>query len=230
MIRNIQVLLVFTILSLAVPQQAEASIFSKALSKARNVMQSAFQMTFLNKLPVIFYKDSFDTMFEYANKSIENLNIQNDKKLHITKSAELALHLKSLFGSKYLAYGLTVLVGLIKEGIDSSFLNPNGSRSKEDLYADIVGAKAVFGKEKFDESLNKHIDSFVLEPQQKPQEESAQITAEPVQTTSESSYANESDTAQKAAAKQKLIQQYYEAARSGDSEAAKRIAEQLKQF
>ncbi|MDD2624105.1 MAG: hypothetical protein PHQ02_04725, partial [Candidatus Riflebacteria bacterium] len=87
MIRNIQVLLVFTILSLAVPQQAEASIFSKALSKARNVMQSAFQMTFLNKLPVIFYKDSFDTMFEYANKSIENLNIQNDKKLHITKSA-----------------------------------------------------------------------------------------------------------------------------------------------
>jgi len=59
---------------------------------------------------------------------------------------------------------------------------------------------------------------------------SAQITAEAVQTNSESSYANESDTAQKAVAKQILIQQYYEAARSGDSEAAKRIAEQLKQF
>ncbi len=87
MIRNIQILLISTLLSVAVPQQAEASIFSKALSKARNVMQSAFQMTFLNKLPVIFYKDSFDTMFEYTNKSIENLNIQNDKKLHITKSA-----------------------------------------------------------------------------------------------------------------------------------------------
>ncbi|MFA5629808.1 MAG: hypothetical protein WC958_06180, partial [Dehalococcoidales bacterium] len=122
--------------------------------------------------------------------------------------------------------------------IDSSFLNPNGSRSKEDLYADIVGAKAVFGKEKFDESLNKHIGSFALEPQQEPQEEPqqepqedpAQITAEPVQTTSESYYANESDTAQKAADKQKLIQQYYEAARAGDSETAKRIAEQLKQF
>jgi hypothetical protein len=227
MIRKIQILFIFTLLSLAVPQQAEASIFSKTLSKARNVMQSAFQMTFLNKLPVIFYKDSFDTMFEYTNKSIENLKLQNDKKLHITKSAELALHLKSLFGSKYLAYGLTVLIGLVKEGIDSSFLNPNGSRSKEDLYADIVGAKAVFGKEKFDESLNKHMEHFTLEPKKEPAQ-MPETTSEPaVETTDDIS---QLDDAQKAAAKQKLIQQYYEAARSGDSVAAQRIAEQLKQF
>ena len=196
------VLLVFTILSLAVPQQAEASIFSKALSKARNVMQSAFQMTFLNKLPVIFYKDSFDTMFEYANKSIENLNIQNDKKLHITKSAELALHLKSLFGSKY-RIRADGSVGLIKEGITALFL-ANGS-NKEDLYADIVGAK--LSRKKSSMKLNKHIDSFVLEPQQKPQEESAQITVEPVQTTS-GSLRERIRHSPKAAAKQELIQQY----------------------
>ena len=40
------------LLTLAVP--AEASVFSDALAKARSVMQSAFQLSFLHKLPVVF--------------------------------------------------------------------------------------------------------------------------------------------------------------------------------
>ena len=155
---------------------AEASVVSDALAKARAAMQSAFQLSFLPKLPVVFHKDTFDAMMAHTEQSIERINLQHDgrpitrsefqddKALHIRKSAELALHIQGLIGSAHLAYGITMVVGLLKEAVDGSFLNPGGSRSKEDLMADHVGARAVFGKEKFDASLDKHLGNFVKPP------------------------------------------------------------------
>ncbi len=152
-----------------------SNAFSSALSKARSTLQGAFNMNFLSSVPVIFWKKSFDKMFEYSQKSVDNMNLeyngelitrddfQDDKALHIKKSAELALHIKSLFGSSVVAYGLTLAVGGIKELIDSSFLNPNGGRCWEDFYADMVGASAVFGEKAFDKKLNKYMDSFLKE-------------------------------------------------------------------
>lgn len=151
----------------------EAGIAANALARARAVMQSAFQLSFLPSLPVIFHRDTFDAMMAHTQKSIDEISrpagdrtitradFQDDKALHIKKSAELALHLKSLIGSAHLAYGITMVVGLLKEAIDGSFLNPNGSRSREDLIADHVGARAAFGPGKFDASLDKHLGNFV---------------------------------------------------------------------
>jgi sugar-specific transcriptional regulator TrmB len=138
------------------------SVFKKALDKARNVLKESFNMNFLSSVPVIFWKKTFNKMFDYAQTTIDDMNLehngeiitrddfQDDKALHIKKSAELALHIKSLFGSSVFAYGVTLAVGGIKELIDSSFLNPNGGRCWEDFYADMVGASAVFGEEAFD--------------------------------------------------------------------------------
>jgi len=155
------------------PAQAEDGFFSRALAKARKAMQGAFQMAFLPKLPVVFHKATFNAMFDHTQKSFDSLQVSvagqnytgvdvaNDKSTHVKKSAELALHIKSLFGSSHLAYGVTMMVGFIKEAIDGSFLNPNGCREKADLYADHVGAMAVFGQEKFDRSLQKHAEKFL---------------------------------------------------------------------
>ncbi len=228
------------------PVQSEASVFSDALAKARKAMQSAFQLSFLHKLPVIFYKDSFDKMFAHANSSIEEMNLkygdrtitrsefQDDKATHIKKSAELALHIKSLIGSAHLAYGITMVVGLLKEVIDGSFLNPGGSRSKEDIYADHVGARAVFGQKKFDASLEKHLGNFV-----KPAAASSSTPAatnasantqvpEPAQVNPFSSdqplnIGGTSNTG----ARQKLLKSYYEAAEKGDAELMKSLSSQL---
>lgn len=232
---------------------AEASIFSKTLDKARNAMQSAFNMSFLSKLPVIFYKDSFDEMFTHANKTIDELDyeykgvqvtrddFQDDKALHIVKSAELALHLKSLLGSKHLAYILTVSVGIIKEVIDGSFLNPNGSRSVEDIRADIVGARAVYGKEAFDKSLDKYMYSFVKpgvlppeeelpEPERKPypcpEDDDSKYIEPPVTETI--TLSNQDGFVNIQQKREQLMQEYYKAAQKGDSEAVKRLSQELK--
>ena len=219
------------------------------LSKARSVLQDSFNMNFLSSVPVIFWKKTFDRMFDYTQSSIDNLNrehngelitrddFQDDKALHVKKSAELALHIKSLFGSSVFAYGVTLAVGGIKELIDSSFLNPNGGRCWEDFYADMVGASAVFGEKAFDKKLNKYMDSFLKENRKIDMVDenasgemvgsndviapapSAQVKEVP--ENAENSVENED-------LKQRLTKEYYEAANSGDSLKAQKIAEQLR--
>ncbi len=222
----------------ALPAPSEASLASDALAKARAAMQSAFQLSFLHKLPVIFYKKSFDTLFSHANKSIDEMNLkyggqtvtrqnfQDDKATHIKKSAELALHIKSLIGSAHLAYGITMVVGLLKEAIDGSFLNPKGSRSKDDLYADEVGARIVFGEDKFDASLNKHLGSFV-----KPGTASASAPVESTAPTAQPAQVNPFASDQQLkignSDREQLIKRYYEAAERGDSETMKSLGAQL---
>ena len=219
------------------------------LSKARKVLQDSFNMNCLSSVPVIFWKKTFDRMFDYSQSTIDNLNLehngelitrddfQDDKALHIKKSAELALHIKSLFGSSVFAYGVTLAVGGIKELIDSSFLNPNGGRCWEDFYADMVGASAVFGEKAFDKKLNKYMDSFLKENRKIDMVDenasgemvgsndviapapSAQVKEVP--ENAENSVENED-------LKQRLTKEYYEAANSGDSLKAQKIAEQLR--
>ncbi|MFC1745037.1 hypothetical protein ACFL35_13675 [Candidatus Riflebacteria bacterium] len=150
-----------------------AGAFEEPLQKARKIMQSAFQMNFLSSMPVIFHRDSFNRMFAHTEKSIDNMqmnmgrdkvtrkDLMDDKSLHIKKSAELALHIKSVIGSAHLAYGATMAIGLVKEAIDGSFLNPKGHREAADLYADHVGAQAVFGEDRFDKGLNKYLPHFL---------------------------------------------------------------------
>lgn len=231
---------------------AEASVFSNALVKARAVMQSAFQLSFLPKLPVVFYKESFNRMFEHTNHSIDEMNLkygertitranfQDDKATHIKKSAELALHIKSLVGSAHLAYGITMVVGLIKEAIDGSFLNPGGSRSKEDVVADHIGARAVFGEKKFNESLNKHLGALIKpEAAAVPQEpaESATFAGDQAVTdgtveeqvnpfSQQGSQLGGGSTA--ANARQQLIKRYYQAVEKGDAEAVKALSAELR--
>lgn len=240
----------------AMPMQSEASFASDALAKARAVMQSAFQLSFLNKLPVIFYKDSFNTMFAYTNRSIDEMNIkygnrtitanefESDKALHIKKSAELALHIKSLIGSAHLAYGITMAIGLIKEAIDSSFLNPNGSRSKKDLYADHVGARAVFGQKKFDASLNKHLGNFVKSEAPASQPASSQSSGTTAANAGSSELAQVNPftlnqplqvgaaavntVVNSAATRQQLLKRYYEATEKGDAAQMKSLSAELK--
>jgi len=228
---------------------AEASIFSDALAKARSAMQSAFQLSFLHKLPVVFYKQSFDKMFEHTNRSIDEMNLkygertitrdqfQNDKALHIKKSAELALRIKSLIGSAHLAYGITMAIGLIKEAIDGSFLNPGGSRSKEDVIANHVGARAVFGEKKFNESLNKHLGTLIKPegtPTQNSEPASAAVfggdkaaMAEPVVQQVNPFSSEGTNIGGSSAARQQLIKRYYEASENGDSAAMKAISAEL---
>lgn len=241
------ILLLSLVLMTCTPLQAQEkqSFFKRALGKARSVMQSAFQLSFLPKLPVVFHKDSFNTMFKHANDSIDNMNrkygnrtitrdqFQNDKALHIKKSAELALHIKSLIGSSHLAYGITMVVGLVKEAIDGSFLNPNGSRSKEDIHADHVGAMAVFGKEKFDKSLDKNMGSFVNPaPAQEPVEQGNQSEEEPIIEDQieieETTYSAPKQNINQQMQKQELMKKYYRAAEQGDSETMMQIGAQLK--
>lgn len=234
------------LMTLTIP--AEASIFSDALAKARSVMQSAFQLSFLHKLPVVFYKQSFDKMFEHTNRSIDEMNLkygdrtitrdqfQADKAAHIKKSAELALHIKSLIGSAHLAYGITMVVGLVKEAIDGSFLNPGGSRSKEDLIADHIGARAVFGEEKYNESLNKHLGKLI-----KPETVSTQnsepaavfsgdqaASPEPVEQQINPFSSEGTQVGGSSSIRQQLIKRYYEASEKGDSAAMKAISAELK--
>ena len=235
------------------------------LSRARSLLQDSFNMNFLSSVPVIFWRKTFDRMFDYSQKSIDNLNVeyngelitrddfQDDKALHVKKSAELALHIKSLFGSSVFAYGVTLAVGGIKELIDSSFLNPNGGRCWEDFYADMVGASAVFGEKAFDKKLNKYMDSFLktnrkvdmVEDTASKSEESVAIASSP-EITEESQdqrlteeYYNtviNNDTnvedaesiSNKAEEKQRLTQEYYDAVQRGDTEAAKEIIEKMK--
>ncbi|MBQ2591801.1 MAG: hypothetical protein II567_00790 [Candidatus Riflebacteria bacterium] len=224
------------------------------LSKARSVLQDSFNMNFLSSVPVIFWKKTFDRMFDYTQSSIDNLNMehngelitrddfQDDKALHVKKSAELALHIKSLFGSSVFAYGVTLAVGGIKELIDSSFLNPNGGRCWEDFYADMVGASAVFGEKAFDKKLNKYMDSFLKENRKVDMVDgntsngtsesvvpndviapapSAKVVEVPAGNIDDS----EAEINQK---KQRLTEEYYEAVNKGDSLKAQRIAEQLR--
>jgi hypothetical protein len=246
MIKRIQVVILLGLVLALLPiQSLEASIFSDALAKARKVMQSAFQMTFLPHLPVIFYKDSFDRMFAHTQKSIDNINtehngrtitreqFQNDKALHIKKSAELALHIKSLIGSAHLAYGITMAVGLIKEAIDGSFLNPDGSRSKEDVVADHVGAMAVFGEKKFDKSLEKNLGTFVTEPPNQPvQEEVSAQTAENESEKTVNPFVEPEIKVESSqnnnAARQRILKLYYDAARRQDSEEMQKLSAELK--
>ncbi|MFZ5953199.1 MAG: hypothetical protein ACOYXC_21020, partial [Candidatus Rifleibacteriota bacterium] len=116
MIKRIQPVFLLVLMLLSLPMQsAEASFVSDALAKARKAMQGAFQMTWLPSMPVVFYKESFKQMFDHTQKSIDNISLQHngqmitrdkfqdDKALHIKKSAELALHVKSLIGSAHLA-------------------------------------------------------------------------------------------------------------------------------
>jgi hypothetical protein len=249
MISTLRTFFIVWLMIAAVPLQSEASFASDALAKARKTMQSAFQMSFLNKLPVVFYKKHFDTMFEHTNRSIDEMNLkygdktitrndfQDDKAMHIKKSAELALHIQSLIGSKHLAYGITMAIGLIKEAIDGSFLNPGGSRSREDVYADHVGAKAVFGKEKFDKSLDKYMGHFV-----KPgagnvvasaadsvaMEDSASRAAAHVESPFSGSPVNPEASVDSSVTRQNLLRQYYEATEKGDTASMQRIAAELK--
>lgn len=232
-------------------QSAEASFISDALARARKVMQGAFQMTFLPHLPVVFHKESFNQMFDHTRKSIDEIRLehqgqmitqdkfQNDKALHIKKSAELALHIKSLIGSAHLAYGITMVVGLMKEAIDSSFLNPNGSRSKEDVVADHVGAMAVFGREKYDASLQKNLGTFV-KPGQIAEQTTAGSAVESDEIRSES-FADRQIELQSssfeaagnknlAELRQQLLKKYYQAAEQGDSQEMKRISVELQKL
>lgn len=238
------------------------SVFKKALDKARNVLKESFNMNFLSSVPVIFWKKTFNKMFDYAQTTIDDMNLehngeiitrddfQDDKALHIKKSAELALHIKSLFGSSVFAYGVTLAVGGIKELIDSSFLNPNGGRCWEDFYADMVGASAVFGEEAFDKKLNKYMDSFLKEKRTVNKVEDEEIvpavaysneptevieeenkeelieTEENIDTTNKID--NTSNFADIAQEKQRLTAEYYEAVKRGDTEAVKEISEQLR--
>ena len=239
-----------------------SNAFSSALSKARSTLQGAFNMNFLSSVPVVFWKKSFNKMFDYTQKSVDEMYIeyngelitrddfQDDKALHIKKSAELALHIKSLFGSSVVAYGLTLAVGGIKELIDSSFLNPNGGRCWEDFYADMVGASAVFGEKAFDKKLNKYMDSFLkenrtvnkvantakyeninyselVEEEDSPEIAEKTATNEIIEEESNNTV-NSEDYSNKAQAKQALTKAYYEAVQRGDKEAVKTISEQLK--
>ncbi len=245
-----------TIMLLSAPMSAEASFFSNALAKARSVMQGAFQMTFLPSVPVIFYKSSFNRLFDHATRSIDNIQLehngqtitrdkfQDDKALHIKKSAELALHIKSLIGSAHLAYGITMAIGVIKEAIDGSFLNPNGSRSKEDLSADHVGAMAVFGEDKFNNALRKKLDQFIVAPAQTSSHSSNITSAEATEVSNieetepaDSVAAQEEEivvqdhmqppTAEDAVNRQQLITEYYKAVNSGDTEKIKQLGSLL---
>lgn len=227
------------------------------LSKARSFLQNSFNMNFLSSVPVVFWKKTFDRMFDYTQSSIDNLNMeykgehitrddfQDDKALHVKKSAELALHIKSLFGSSVFAYGVTLAVGGIKELIDSSFLNPNGGRCWEDFYADMVGASAVFGEKAFDKKLNKYMDSFLKENRKvdmvdentssNEASESVDSTdviapapqAKVVEVPDGDVDASEAEIDQK---KQRLTEEYYKAVNSGDALNAQRIAEQLRKL
>jgi hypothetical protein len=250
MIKRIQLSFVLVLMLLAFPlQQAQASFISDALAKARKAMQSAFQMTFLPSVPVIFHKESFNQMFAHTQKSIDEIRLehngqtitrdqfQDDKALHIKKSAELALHIKSLIGSAHLAYGITMVIGLVKEAIDGSFLNPNGSRSKEDVVADHVGAMAVFGQKKFDASLQKNLGTFVKpgSSQNLPAETStgdaqaeAQVnpfSGEEINLTGSVGGTSKADTSSQL--RQNLLKKYYEAAERADSAEMKRLAAEL---
>ena len=227
------------------------------LTRVRSWLKESFNMNFLSSVPVIFWRKTFNRMFGYSQDSIDNLNreyngelitrddFQDDKALHIKKSAELALHIKSLFGSSVFAYGVTLAVGGIKELIDSSFLNPNGGRCWEDFYADMVGASAVFGEKAFDKKLNKYMDSFLKENRKVDMVETANTEntaseeAVNISVAEESAAASEyeqsyeavSETeaegvANKALEKQRLTEQYYEAVKNGDMEAVKEISQQ----
>ena len=227
------------------------------LSKARSVLQDSFNMNFLSSVPVIFWRKTFDRMFDYTQSSIDNLNMehngelitrddfQDDKALHVKKSAELALHIKSLFGSSVFAYGVTLAVGGIKELIDSSFLNPNGGRCWEDFYADMVGASAVFGEKAFDKKLNKYMDSFLKENREvdmvnennavEENDEASEvvepndvIAPSPAAKVVEVSGNTEDSAAELSQKKQRLTEEYYEAVNKGDALKAQKIAEQLR--
>ena len=236
-----------------------STVFHEGLDMARSAMQSAFNMNFLSSVPVVFWKKSFDTMTDHVQESVDHINLeyegelitrddfQDDKALHIKKSAELALHIKSLFGSSLVAYGVTILVGGAKELIDSSFLNPNGGRCWEDFYADIVGATAVFGEKAFDKKLNKYMDSFlkenrkvdvvdnepsVTETETETSDETVtipetNITADTVEEP-QGEVAASADAAELAQKRQRLTEAYYNAVQNGDTEGIKNISEQLK--
>ena len=236
-------------------QKAEETKKEKTslLSKARSVLQDSFNMNFLSSVPVIFWRKTFDRMFDYSQNTIDNLNLehngelitrddfQDDKALHVKKSAELALHIKSLFGSSVFAYGVTLAIGGIKELIDSSFLNPNGGRCWEDFYADMVGASAVFGEKAFDKKLNKYMDSFLKENRKvdmidentSANESSVMVGPTDVIAPAPSTQVkevpeNSDDSTEDNELKQRLTKEYYEAVNSGNSLKAQKIAEQLK--
>ena len=79
MIKRIQLSFVLFLMLLAFPlQQAQASFISDALAKARKAMQSAFQMTFLPSVPVIFHKESFNQMFAHTQKSIDEIRLEHN--------------------------------------------------------------------------------------------------------------------------------------------------------
>lgn len=236
-----------------------SSFFSNALDKARSTLQGAFNMNFLSSVPVIFWKDHFNTMFEHAQNSVDNINLehngelitredfQDDKALHIKKSAELALHIKSLTGCTFLAYGATLAVGGIKELIDGSFLNPNGGRCWEDFYADIVGASAVFGEKSFDKKLNKYMDSFLKENRtvdQVPEnatsesavtltetvniEKSVAVPEEQQEITGEADVSEADTLLDIATERQRLTEEYYKAVQKNDAAAVREISAKLK--
>jgi hypothetical protein len=243
MIKRFSAIILLFSLLFFLPLQSEASVFSKALEKCRKVMQSAFQLSFLPNVPVVFYKQSFNNMLSHTQNSIDNLNIehqgqritrnqfQNDKALHIKKSAELALHIKSLIGSAHLAYGITMVIGLLKEAVDGSFLNPSGSRDKADVKADHVGAMAVFGKQRFDNSLQKNLGTFIKN--ETPLSESPEISADK-KTVKPDNFnpkikdpftADSVNTTQRS--RQKLLKLYYEACERRDIDEMKRLADLL---
>lgn len=234
------------------------TVFREGLDMARSAMQSAFNMNFLSSVPVVFWKNSFDKMTDHVQKSVDDMNLehkgelitrddfQDDKALHIKKSAELALHIKSLLGSSVLAYGVTLAVGGMKEIIDGSFLNPNGGRCWEDFYADIVGASAVFGEKAFNKKFNKYMDSFLkenrkidkVEKVEKEEVSQETISTETLTVIDEDNTAYSSEDtelnscsdskAELAQRKQKLTEAYYDAVKNGDTESIQRISEQLK--
>ncbi|HAE41061.1 MAG TPA: hypothetical protein DCG57_20870, partial [Candidatus Riflebacteria bacterium] len=134
-------------------------------------------------------------------------------------------------------YGITMAIGLIKEAIDGSFLNPGGSRSKEDLIADHIGARAVFGEKKYNESLNKYLGRLIKSESTPTQNSETAATAvfsgdraaptEPAVQQTNPFSSEGTQIGGSSAARQQLIKRYYEASENGDSAAMKAISAEL---
>lgn len=163
------------LITLLFPIKLEASFFSDLIANTRQTVQKSFQLDFIDKIPVLFHKDTLQQDIQYVADTIDNLSItkddktititdiQSDKALHIKKTAELALRLKSFTGSSHLAYGIAMFAGVIKELIDGSFLHPTGSREFADLVADHIGAMSVFGNNKFESAIDNNLNYIVKE-------------------------------------------------------------------
>ena len=183
--RNIRTIETLTGVDLIIDDTPEAVILSGFDPIRREVARIALEKLIVDGR---IHPARIEEMVEKAQREVETM-IKEEGEAAVLEVGvhgihpELALHIKSLFGSSVLAYGVTLAVGGMKELIDGSFLNPNGGRCWEDFYADIVGASAVFGEKAFDKKLNKYMDSFLKENRTiNPIEEIAGIEDNVIQT------------------------------------------------